>query len=97
MADDEWRIRAARGAKLLPDDPDGLRREYIAELLKRNGAALAAFDALGGKEFSPPPINLDIIRLLHDRHALQDPVNKLAGMTLSGPNRRTVEHDRIVI
>ena len=52
MADDEWRIRAARGAKLLPDDPDGLRREYITELLKRNDAALAALDALGGKGYS---------------------------------------------
>ena len=97
MADDEWRIRASPRGKLLFADPNRLRREYIAELLKRNDAALGAFDALGGKEFSPPPINLDIIRFLHDHHALRDPVNKLAGMALSGPIRKTAEHDRIVI
>ncbi len=97
MSDDEWRIRASPHGKLLAADPNCLRREYIAELLKRNGAALAALDALGGKEFSPPPINLDIIRFLHDHHALRDPVNQLAGMTMSGPSRKTAEHDRIVI
>ena len=97
MSDDEWRIRASPRGKLISADPNCLRREYIAELLKRNDAALGAFDALGGKEFSPPPINLDIIRFLHDHNALRDPVNKLAGMTLSGPIRKTAEHDRTVI
>ena len=80
MSDDEWRIRAARGGKLLPDDPNGLRREYIAELLKRSPAARAALDALGGVDIYPPPIDLDILRLLQDPSGLNDPVDQIAGM-----------------
>jgi hypothetical protein len=74
-----------------------LRREYIAELLKRNGAALAALDALGGTEFLPPPVNLDIMRRLHARSDITVIVNELVGMTLSGPVRKATERDRIVI
>jgi hypothetical protein len=96
VADNEWRIRASPRDKLVLEDPNGLRREYIAELLKRDAAGLAALDALGGTEFSPPPIDLDIIRLLHGR-VPRDSVNKLAGMTLSGPVRKTAERDRTVI
>jgi hypothetical protein len=96
VSDDEWRIRASPGDKLILEDPGRLRREYIAELLKRNGAALAALDALGGTEFLPPPVNLDIMRRLHARSDITVIVNELVGMTLSGPVRKATERDRIV-
>lgn len=102
MADDEWRIRAARGAKLLPGDPNGLRRRYIAELLKRNGAALAALDALGGEDIDPPPINFDIWREVLVAVSTSK-VDEIAGMTSAnfiaraGPGRDVVTHNRTVV
>jgi hypothetical protein len=96
VSDDEWRIRASPRDKLLFLDPDGLRRQYIAECFKRDATALAAFDALGGKEFLSPPINIDIVRRLHDSIG-RDPVNELAGMTVEGPVRKAAERDRIII
>jgi hypothetical protein len=102
MADDEWRIRAARGAKLLPDDPNGLRRRYIAELLKRNGAALAALDALGGVDIDRPPIDPDIWRKVMSSVSTSK-VDEIAGMTSAnfiaraGPGRDVVTHNRTVV
>ena len=99
---DEWRVRASPGAKLNLLDPDCLRRQCIAALLERKPAAQAALDALGGKEFLPPPISIDVIRRLHDR-VLRGQVNELAGMTSmgfvekAGLSRSVAEHDRIII
>ena len=97
MSDDEWRIRASPSDKLILADPDRLRRQYIVEFLKRNGAALEALDALGGTEFLPPPISLDIMRRLHERSDITVTINALVGMTLSGPIRKATERDRTVI
>ena len=58
VADKEWRIRASLHDKLVLEDPNGLRREYIAELLKRDAAGLAALNVLGGDRTSPPLIYL---------------------------------------
>jgi hypothetical protein len=92
----EGLIRASPSDRLALRDPDCLRREYIAACFKHDAAGLAALDALGGAEFSPPPINIDIIQFLHGRIS-RDPVNQLAGMTLSGPVRKAAERDRTVI
>ena len=78
-------------------DPDGLRRQDIADLLKRDDAALEALDALGRADIYPPPIDVTL------RLVPPGLVNKLAGMTAygyiarAGVNRSVAEHDRIVI
>ena len=102
MSDDEWRIRAAWGAKLLPLDPHGLRRRYIAELLKRSPAASGALDALGGVDIDPPPIDLDILREVYSKVSTGK-VDEIGGMTSAnfiaraGPGRDVVTHNRIVV
>ena len=92
MSDDEWRIRASPRDQPKFSDPDGLRREHIADRLRRNAANPAALDALG--EGKPPPIDPDILYALHQRVPWRA-VNQLAGMIVDGPG--VGERDRNVI
>jgi hypothetical protein len=92
VPDDEWRAGASPRDKLVFSDLGGLRREDVADRLRRNAAAPAAFDALG--EGKPSPIAPDIMRALRERVPWRA-VNQLAGLIVDGPG--VGERDRNVI
>ena len=89
-----FNIRVRPDDKLDLHDVQGMRRDYIAGLLRRNDAALAAFDALG--EGVSPTIDPGVMLTLLQR-APEKIVNEFVGMTLRGPVRRAAARDRIVI
>ena len=95
---EEWRIKSSRGARLDPVDPNGLRRQYIADLLKRNAGAREALDALGSEAFHLARIDADVMRCLHGKHGFSSAVNQLAGFFPdSAFPKQFAEHNRTVI
>jgi hypothetical protein len=80
---------------LLLLDKDGQRRTVIADHFKKDATALAALDALGGKEFSPPPIDRDAMFAFQQRHVDWTALNHLAGIHPIIPIGKRVERDAL--